>query len=119
MAFLMPVQSYIDNIEPHWPVLLFLENFTLATLACCVNSYPLRSFAQHKDLLAAIPIINDCFGLKISGKSFTCDSPPGSAASSQEEPDIAGADISAADIATALSDDSANAALLDITNKEV
>ena len=109
MAFLMPVQSYIDNIEPHWPVLLFLENFTLATLACCVNSYPLRSFAQHKDLLAAIPIINDCFGLKISGKSFTCDSPPGSAASSQEEPDSS----------AVLLDDSADAALLNIANTEV
>ena len=68
-----------------------------------------RSFAQHEDVLAAIPIINNCFGLKISGKSFTCDSPPGSAASSQEEPDIA----------AALFDDSANAALLNITNTEV
>ena len=96
-----------------------LDSFTLATLARCGNICPFRSFAQHKDVLAAIPIINNCFGLKISAKSFTCDSPPGSAASSQEEPDIAGADIAAADIATALSDDSANAALLDITNKEV
>ena len=88
----------------------FPDSFTLATLTRRVNSCPFRSFAQHEDLLAAIPIINNSFGLKISGKSFTCDSPPGSAASSQEQLDIA---------AAALFGDSVNAALLDITNTEV
>ena len=55
-------------------------------------------------------MINNCFGLKISSKSFTCDSPPGSAASSQEEPDLADAVLLA---------DSVTAAILDITDTEV
>ena len=69
-----------------------------------------RSFASHQDVLAAIPIINNCFGLKISAKSFTCDSPPGSAASSQEEPDSTDAVLLA---------DSVTEAMLDISGTEV
>ena len=87
-----------------------LDSFTLATLARCGNICPFRSFALHKDVLAAIPIINNCLGLKISAKSFTCDSPPGSAASSQEEPDSTDAVLLA---------DSVTEAMLDISGTEV
>ena len=69
-----------------------------------------RSFASHQDVLAAIPIINNGFGLKISAKSFTCDSPPGSAASSQEEPDSTDAVLLA---------DSVTEAMLHISGTEV
>ena len=55
-------------------------------------------------------MINNCFGLKISSKSFTCDSPPGSAASSQEEPDSTDAVLLA---------DSVTEAMLDISGTEV